>query len=208
MEDSFYEQYWQRRGVSGHRPRHDIFARWIPDGSSVIDVGCGDGAFLEYLKKNKKGIAAVGLDISEEGVRLAQTRGIDAAVGDATKPLPFPDKSFDYAVSSELLEHIPTTEFALREMGRVARRAVLVSIPNIALWKQRARLFFAGRFPKQWVSEPQEHVRFFSVRDFKELARAEGFAVKESVVSSGTRGLKRLWPNLFGDQVCFRLEWK
>lgn len=204
--EQFYQSYWKERGVSGHRPRHDIFTNWIADGSSVVDIGCGDGAFLEYLLKNKKGISASGLDISTEGVRLAKERGIDAKVGDATERLPYADKSFDYAVSSEMLEHIPNPEDALREMRRIARKAVLVSIPNIALWKHRVRLMFQGKFPVQWVLEPKEHIRFFSISDFKTMARSRGFTVKAIKVSSGTRLVKNLWPNLFGDQICFWLE--
>ena len=81
-----------------------------------------------------------------------------------------------------------------------------MSIPNIALWKHRCRLLFLGSFPIQWFLEPREHIRFFSVKDFIKTANASGFTVRKIKVSSGTRILKYLWPNLFADQVCFLLE--
>lgn len=202
----FYEKYWNARNKSSHRPRHSIFSEWIDDGASVLDVGCGDGAFLNFLKAQNRGINLAGVDISDQALSVCRERGFQTFQADVSGALPFKDKTFDYSVCSEVLEHIANSEDLLNEMCRISRKAVLVSMPNIALWKHRCRLFFLGKFPTQWLLEPREHIRFFSVKDFMSTANDLGFSVQRVKVSSGTRILKYLWPNLFADQVCFLLE--
>ncbi|KKS55121.1 MAG: Methyltransferase type 12 [Candidatus Magasanikbacteria bacterium GW2011_GWA2_42_32] len=202
----FYEKYWNSRNKSSHRPRHNIFSGWIRDNSSVLDVGCGDGAFLNFLKEQNRGLNLTGVDISEQALSVARERGFEALQADVSSALPFKDKTFDYSVCSEVLEHIANSEDLLNEMRRISRKGVLVSVPNIALWKHRCRLFFLGSFPIQWLLEPREHIRFFSVKDFIKTTRALGFTVRKVKVSSGTRIFRYLWPNLFADQVCFLLE--
>ncbi|MBI4119961.1 MAG: methyltransferase domain-containing protein [Parcubacteria group bacterium] len=203
----FYESYWRHRGQSGYRPRHKIFAQWIADGSKVLDVGCGDCSLLRYLVASKRNIRPLGLDISETALNICRERKIPAQRHDAAKKLPFNDGEFDFTIISETLEHIPNPEELLLEARRVTKKAVLVSIPNIALWKHRLRLLILGRFPKQWILEPREHLRFFSVKDFEAATQKLGFKISQREVSSGTRLLKYFWPNLFADQVCFCLIW-
>lgn len=202
----FYEKYWNVRNKPSHRPRYNIFSSWIPDNSSVLDVGCGDGTFLNFLKGQNRGLILTGVDISEQALSISKEKGFETLEADVSGPLPFKDKTFDYCVCSEVLEHIPNSEDLLSEMGRISRNGVLVSVPNIALWKHRCRLFFLGSFPIQWLLEPREHIRFFSIKDFVKTANASGFAVREIRISSGTRILKYFWPNLFADQVCFLLK--
>ncbi len=202
----FYEKYWGARNKSSHRPRHDIFSEWIADNSSVLDVGCGDGAFLNFLKEQNRGLNLTGIDISEQALSVSRERGFQTFQADVSNTLPFKDKVFDYSVCSEVLEHIANSEDLLNEMRRVTRRGIMVSIPNIALWKHRSRLFFLGSFPIQWLLEPREHIRFFSIKDFIKTANTLNFTVRRIEVSSGTRILKYIWPNLFADQVCFLLE--
>lgn len=202
----FYEKYWNVRNKPSHRPRYNIFSSWIPDNSSALDVGCGDGTFLNFLKEQNRGLILTGVDISEQALSISKEKGFETFQADVSSQLPFKDKTFDYCVCSEVLEHIPNSEDLLKEMRRISRNGVLVSVPNIALWKHRCRLFFRGSFPIQWLLEPREHIRFFSIKDFIKTAKASGFNVRAVKVASGTRILKYFWPNLFADQVCFLLE--
>lgn len=202
MTKDFYEDYWRKRGESGYRPRYKIFLEWMGENSRVLDIGCGDGFFGEMLKE--KSIDYTGCDISERALDIARGRGLNVFQCILENKIDFPDKSFDYVVMSEFLEHIVNSEEILKEAGRLAKKGVLVSIPNIAYWRFRLELLF-GRFPKQWAVAPQEHLRYWSVKDFKNTARSLGFEIKEIRSSNGRKLLRGLWPNLFGFQVCFYL---
>ena len=201
----FYENYWTKRGRSGNRPRYLIFSEWIPAGSKVLDIGCGDGYFGEFLAKNKR-VDYTGTDISETALKSAQGRGLKVAQLDASNDLgKFEPQSFDFIVMSEFIEHIPNSEEVLKTAGRIAKKGVLVSIPNIAYWKFRLQLLF-GNFPKQWAVAPEEHLRYWSVNDFKKTAENAGFKIQEIRSSNGRKIFRDIWPNLFGFQVCFYLR--
>lgn len=202
---TFYENYWQKRSRSGNRPRYYIFSRWIDKGSKVLDVGCGDGYFGEFLVRNK-GVDYTGSDISETALQIARDRGLNVVQLDASSELgKFSSGSFDFVVMSEFIEHIPNSEGVLKIAGRIAKKGVLVSVPNIAYWKFRLQLLF-GSFPKQWAVAPQEHLRYWSVYDFKKTAEDVGFEIEEIRSSNGRKILRDIWPNLFGFQVCFYLK--
>ncbi|MDP2586646.1 MAG: methionine biosynthesis protein MetW [Candidatus Komeilibacteria bacterium] len=201
----FYEHYWKTRGHSGNRPRYAIFLSWLTDNIKLLDVGCGDGYFLQAVKSKLNNVEELGLDISAQAIEFCRGRNLNARLFNASDPWDFADKSFDYVVISEVLEHLVNTEEALAEAKRIARKGVLVSIPNIALYKHRLRLMFGGRFPKQWAVAPEEHLRYFSLTDFKETLTKLGFTIAEVKAGSGTRILRNIWPNLFANQICFKL---
>jgi cyclopropane fatty-acyl-phospholipid synthase-like methyltransferase len=107
--------------------RMDIrFARtmWIYDnvraGSSVLDLGCGAG-MLALLKR--KGVTLTGVDLSSESSVAARRNGYDYTVTTDLSRLPFPDDSFDYVVSLDVLGHIGFEEkdAVLAEVKRVLR---------------------------------------------------------------------------------------
>lgn len=201
----FYENYWKKRGRSGDRPRYHIFSEWIEKGSKVLDIGCGDGYFGEFLLKNKD-IDYLGSDISDAALKAARDRGLNIIQIDAANELgKFTSGSFDFVIMSEFIEHIPNSEEILKIARQIAKKGVLVSVPNIAYWKFRLQLLM-GSFPKQWVFAPEEHLRYWSVNDFKKTAENAGFEVKEIRSSNGRKILRDIWPNLFGFQVCFYLK--
>ncbi len=203
--DDFYEKYWQTRGRSGIRPRYQIFSSWIVPGSSILDIGCGDGYLGEMLVRDKR-VSYRGGDISEEGLKIARARGLDVIKLNAKVDLPqFEDDSFDYVIMSEFIEHLVNSEEIILQALGIARRGVLLSIPNVAYWKYRLQLL-GGHFPKQWEFAPYEHLRFWSVKDFQYLIGALGIKIKACKASNGKVILRDLWPNLFGFQVCFFLQ--
>ena len=202
---SFYEQYWRTRGRSGHRPRYDVFAGWIERGSEVLDLGCGDGGLGQHLVE-QLGVSYLGCDLAGSALELARARGLETLQLDLASELHLlADRKADYVVLSEVVEHVVDAEGLLLAAAKVARRAVLVSIPNVAYWRYRAELL-RGHFPRQWAQDPREHLRFWSVTDFRVTAAGLGLAVTAVVASNGKPILRDLLPNLFGLQVCFRLE--
>jgi methionine biosynthesis protein MetW len=204
--DGRYEEYWRKRGVSKHRYRYDVLAEWIENRQSVLDVGCGDGYLAAFLR-DKKDARVQGIDVSEEAVRLARERGVEAQTADLEESLPFADSQFDVVIASEVIEHIVGSEKLLLEMVRVTKDDVLVTIPNTGFWRYRLALLL-GHFPKQWILRPNEHLRFWTVRDFKWTLDALGLKLVDLKAGSGRRWLRDLWPSMFAEQVCYRIQRK
>lgn len=203
----FYNNYWQERGESkGTRFRYQIFLDWVKPNSQVLDIGGGDGYLAEMLTKEKNCQVTV-MDISEEALTMAVKRGLEVRVGDVEERLPFASQSFDLVVMSEVLEHIVAAEKALAEAIRVAKDGVLVSVPNTGYLKYRLQLLF-GRFPKQWLFNPKEHLRFWTISDFKKMIRNLGLEIVKIKASAGRRWLRDLWPSLLAEQVCVQLKKK
>ncbi len=198
-----YEDYWEWRTPTHLASRHKVFASWIADGSAVLDVACGDGAFASYLHQEKQ-CSVVGVDRSDVAVKKARERGIEAHVMDVTKEMP--DKHFDVVVLSAFIEHVVESEDVFNKYLRIANE-VLVSIPNIAFIEHRLRLLF-GRFPCQWAFHPSEHVRFWSVKDFRGQLAQMNVEIMEYCADDGIPLLKEIWINMFGDDVCFRVAGK
>ncbi len=199
-----YQRYWEWRGRTIGLPnRVFIFGRWISPGARVLEVGCGDGALAEYLAKVHR-CRVLAVDISTQAVRLARQRGVEAYQRDVIKE-PFPSDSFDYVVLSEVLEHIPLPDELLESLRPSAPR-FLISVPNTAYVFYRLCLGFLGRFPTQWVVHPSEHLRFWSVTDFRAWARALRFRIVCEAAANGFPLLKHWNHNLFGHQMCYELH--
>ena len=118
------------RGSASEMERMRRTVELVPPGvTSLLDVGAGHGVFLEELK-SARGVAGVGIEITPAKVDYARARGVDLRLGDASK-LDFADRAFDAVVSCEVLEHLPygVYEAALRELARVAREWVIVTVP-------------------------------------------------------------------------------
>lgn len=202
----FYDKYWTIRSNASYKFRYNIFQSWIEPNSKVLDIGSGDG-YLAKLLTDKKNCDAVCLDISEVAVNRIRDMGLKALLGSAEEPLPFKDNEFDYTVASEVIEHIAFSEEAIQEMARVTKKYILLSIPNIAHFRHRLALL-SGTFPKQWGISPVEHLRYWSISDFKKMIDSLGLVVVEVRAGSGKKILRDIWPNLFAEQVCFKIKKK
>lgn len=95
-------------------------------GSTVLDLGCGFGAYGGALNKN--GRSCIGCDINLGYLREAVTNGLPVANVDSS--LPFPDGAFETVLIFEVLEHVADMEKVLGEAFRVARKNVLITVPN------------------------------------------------------------------------------
>lgn len=209
MRDLDYNKYWEARDLAGVQPRYPIVADHIEPGTSVLDVGCGDGGMLRYLKDRKPGLRELGIDVSTVAVQRARDRGVNARTTTLESVAErHPDGgSYDYVIMSEVLEHLSEPERFVRLGWKLTRRGLILTFPNIAYWPHRLRLLL-GRFPVQWVHHPGEHLRFWSVRDFGEwlsrLALSETRQVQTTYCASNGLtlfGIHRLCPNLFGNQI-------
>jgi methionine biosynthesis protein MetW len=213
-----YDVYWEKKAQSGmgilspwRLRRAQVFARVIPPGSSVLDVGVGDGALLKFLVE-QRGVRAYGLDLSPKAVEFCHSIGLhEVRLGDANRPIHQvvaetfgADARFDYAICSEIIEHLPDPETLLLDLRRVVQAGIIVSIPNTGYHQHRLRLLL-GRFPLQWVVTPGEHLRYWTRTDFRWWAARLGFRIDEEVPYEGTPGLKTLWPGLFAAAMVYVL---
>lgn len=203
-----YDAYWDSRDDNhiwdlSYKDLIALCAAEIHDNDHVLDFGCGAGYLLRELSQNRQ-INGVGIDISEKAVRVAKENGIDARVFN----LEVPDGlmhfgRFNIAIITEVLEHIQQAEMVLIALSKVSDR-VLVSIPNTGYFGYRLRLL-AGRFPRQWIIHPAEHVRFWTCADFIFTARVTGFEViKVKGVAGGWLGNR--WPSMFAPDLFFVLK--
>ena len=199
IPDLNYDQYWKVCGQHGVVARFPIIAGFLRPGETLLDIGCGEGTGLAYLRDNAA-IAGSGLDISKVAIAMAEAKGLEVGVVDAMDRGFRLTQDYDTILISEMLEHVSEPERLLRSVrGHVLQRLIL-TFPNIAYLPHRLRLLL-GRFPAQWGWHPGEHLRFWSLSDFKWWLDQLGYEVTSVRASNGVRGLARVWPGMFGNQI-------
>lgn len=207
-----YDDYWDKKAQSGmgkltpwRRKRAQVFAALVAPGDRVLDLGVGDGALLKYMIE-ERGIVGYGLDVSPKAVAFCREQGLNVDLADVNRPISETVREpFDYIVLSEIIEHLPDPESLLDSLRPIVRKGILVSIPNTGFYHHRVRLLM-GRFPLQWVVTPGEHLRYWTLADFRWWAKQLGFRIRHTVPYEGTPGLKSVWPSLFAAAFVFALE--
>ena len=188
------------------RPDLAAIAKWIAPGSSVLDLGCGDGSLLAWLQK-EKGCRCVGVEIDDAKVLACASNRVEVIQQNLEDGLAlFSDRSFDTVVQLETLQMVTHTEGMLRELGRVGSESI-VTFPNFAFWSHRisiarGRMPVTRSLPYQWYDTP--NLRFATFTDFRELAQKSGFALRDHFALRDGR-VVRFLPNLFGRVAVFRL---
>ncbi len=167
--------------MSELRPDLAVIAANVRPGSSVLDVGCGDGTLLAALRDQKQ-CDARGMEIDPANVGECVAKGLSVIQGDADSDLAFyPAKSVDYAILSQTLQTTMRPALVLDELLRIGRRA-FVSFPNFAHWRVRASLLWGGRMPVTrllpvpWYETPNIH--HLTVDDFRALVKERGISLE------------------------------
>ena len=203
-----YDDYWRDRGFemrSKLMEREHIFFDWIKDGSKVLDIGCGTSRLLFELK-NKKHCEVTGVDISPLVIESLKKAGINGIVADIQSDAFQLTGHYDYIIASETLEHLSQPEDLMAKLSPHTDFFVL-SVPNSAFYRYRIGLLMGGRFFTQWKHHPSEHLRYWSHTDFLDWLEALDLKVEKSEASNGFE-LKKIWPNLFGHQICYLAKTK
>ena len=161
-----------------------VIAELIENDKKVLDVGCGDGILMNFLKKNKN-TNIRGLEISKSKVQECIAKGLTVIEGNAEKDLKqFPDKSFDYVVLSQTLQAFLDPELVIEELLRVGKKAI-VTIPNFGYWKVRLHLLLKGtmpitkRLPDEWYNTPNVHM--CSIKDFFQFVESRDIKIFKSL---------------------------
>jgi methionine biosynthesis protein MetW len=184
---------------------------WITPGSRVLDLGCGDGAFLAHLKATKQ-IRDYGLEIDADNIQRCLQAGVNVIEKNMDKGLKnFATGSFDTVVLAHTLQALHRPDEIVDEMLRVGKNGIL-TFPNFAYWRHRLALFGGGRMPKspqlphEWYDTPNLH--HCTISDFDELCRQKNIKVLHRTVvddSQHSTLLMRLNPNFFGINAIYHI---
>ena len=185
----------------------EALARLVPEGSRVLDLGCGDGAMLDYLQRTR-GCSGYGVEIADANVLACTRRGVNVIQLNLEEGLTiFEDNSFDVVLQIDTLPHLRNAEVMLRETARVGR-AGIVAFPNFAHWPNRlsvarGRMPVTRRLPYQWYDTP--NIRVGTYKDFEVLAHKNQLRVLDAYGLQD--GLEVRWlPNLRAGTAVFRFE--
>lgn len=187
------------------RSDFSAIAQWIAPQSQVLDVGCGDGSLLEYLKTAKQA-HVYGVELADDKVLACAQKDLNVIQQNLEGGLAlFEDNSFDMVILSQTLQTIHQTARILSEIARVGKECI-VSFPNFGHWSHRAavisgRMPVSKSLPYQWYDTP--NVRVLTIADFEALAPAVGLELLDRVVLHDGQTIKFL-PNLRGSLAIYR----
>ena len=178
---------------------YSVILEWIEAGSSILDLGCGDGELLSLLVREKK-VKAQGIEIDEQEIYRCVARGLSVFHQDIDNGLSeYENKSFDYVILNQSFQQVKKPDTVLTEALRVSEK-VIISFPNFAHYRARLQIFFNGRtpvtasLPYEWHDTPNLH--FLSILDFVEYCENRNITIEKSSFVGGSRSV-RIFPNLF-----------
>lgn len=194
------------------RADFSIIADWVKPGGSVIDLGCGDGTLLSYLKQQKQ-VHGYGIEIDDDDIAASIKNGVNVIHMDLNEGLSeFDDNSFDYVILSLTLQALQHPHLLLQEMLRVGTEGI-VTFPNFGNWKARLQLAMGGRMPvtktlpNTWFNTPNIHL--CTIKDFENLCKQLGFEILErrAVDQNHESGLGlKMFPNLLAQIALYRFR--
>ena len=189
-----------------------LIADMVEPGARVLDIGCGDGALLAWLAR-EKGVDGRGMELSQSGVNACVSHGLSVIQGDADRDLDdYPSDAFDYAILSQTLQATRNPRTVLENLVRIGRRAI-VSFPNFGHWRIRLALLAHGRMPVTpllahvWYDTPNIHL--CTIRDFIALAAETGVVIERALTLDRAGRPLAMSPglaNLLAEQALFVLR--
>ena len=192
---------------ASQRADFETIAEWVQSGAKVLDLGCGDGTLLRYLKEARK-VWGYGVEIADEKILACTKNGVNVIQTDLESGLEgFESGSFDYVILSQTLQSMKNTERIMQEMLRVAKQAI-VTFPNFGYWQHRLQVI-AGHMPVsrdlpyQWYDTPNIHL--CTLKDFEAFcAKLKVRILERSVIHRGHQ--VSMLPNLLGSLAVYRVE--
>ena len=186
----------------------EVISKIIKNNKKVLDVGCGDGTLMEYLKKHQQNDVR-GLEPEKNFAQKCISKGLPVIEGDAEKDLlQFPEKSFDYVILSQTLQAFVDPEKVLEQLLRIGKQTI-VTIPNFGYWKVRLHLLFKGtmpvtkNLPNEWHNTPNLHM--CTIKDFVNFCNKRNIKIDKSMcltdekiseITSKNMGYKNIFSQL------------
>ncbi len=182
-----------------------IISDIIEPGAKVLDLGCGGGDLINYLREIKNA-QVQGIELDESEIYRCVEKGLSVFHGDIDDGLKsYPDKTFDYVILNQSLQEMINIDYVVAEALRVGKK-VIIGFPNFAQLGPRFKFFFGGRapvtknLPYSWHDSP--NIRFFSIKDFRDYCKEKGIRILRAYFL----GLKEkvvFLPNLFAANAIF-----
>jgi len=188
-----------------------IIASWIEPGSKVLDLGCGEGELLYFLKKDKQ-IEGTGIERVESKVARCIEKGLPVIQGDINEEIiDYQDNTFDYVILSQTLQQVYEPSKLIQALLRIGKRGI-VSFPNFSHWKVRLQLLVTGyapitkQLPYEWFDTP--NIRVITIKDFRKYSKEIGFKIiKEVAINTQSHdrsgGIITFIPTLFATYGIF-----
>ena len=192
----------------------EAISKIIKNNKRVLDVGCGDGTLMEYLKEKQKNDVR-GLEPQKNLVQKCIAKGLPVIEGDAEKELvQFPKKSFDYVVLSQTLQAFFNPEEVLAQLLRIGKQTI-VTIPNFGYWKVRLHLLFRGtmpitkNLPNEWYNTPNLHM--CTIKDFVNFCNKKNIKIDKSMCVTDEKiseitSKNMVYKNIFSQLGIFLIE--
>ena len=194
--------------VTKYRQDFAIIAGWVNFGSKVLDLGCGDGTLLQFLRTSLE-TKGYGVEKDDANWLACLQNGTNVIQMDLEAGLSgFEDQSFDTVILSQTLQAVHNTEEIMQEMLRVGRE-IIVTFPNFGYWRNRIQIASGGHMPVskdlpyQWFDTPNVHL--CTINDFDKFCKNYKISVIErKVITEGNQ--VNFMPNFLGNLAMYRLR--
>ena len=183
-----------------------IIENWTHQNSKVLDLGCGDGTLLNYLKE-KKDIKGFGIEKNKDNWLLSLKNNIDVIQMDLEAGLAgFETNSFDLVILSRTIQSMNHIEEIIHEMMRVGKE-VIITFPNFGYWKNRFQIMkgnmpVSDELPYKWFETPNIHL--CTIQDFDNLCRENKIKVEQRLILTDKKSVN-FYPNFFGALALYKL---
>jgi methionine biosynthesis protein MetW len=189
----------------------NIIQNWVKKNSRVIDLGCGEGELLSYLKNEKK-CKGYGLEINPDSIVSCVENGLNVIEHNLNDGLEhFIDDAMDTVIMTQALQAVSRPDVLLDDMLRVGKEAI-ITFPNFGYWRTRFYLMTKGKMPMSktlpfnWYDTPNIHMCTF--HDFENLCREKGLTILNRTVVDKNHNKSlaiRTWPNMLGEFAIYRV---
>lgn len=205
LESHYFDDEWNKKINNEDNPRFVAISKVIRGGSSILDLGCGNGDLMVYLRDKNKLSDVRGMDESAVGIQKCRDKGFKAEVLDLNNLGSTSIEPADYVILSEVIEHIRDCEKVMTDCKKIYKKAVIITIPNAGYIWYRLRYLF-GRFPIDEHFPPNFHIRFWTKRDFIIWADQLGYNLTAIHGCGGFTYLWKYFPSLFARNILYYLE--